>query len=135
MLPLCQPVSAKVTFLDLGCIGIPLRFRDIKRAGSHAITASDASFCMVNHRTGSGFFQRCDRTNRNTGRLDAVHALRFDKGCPFLSLIKFDQSPNVCTEIGWSLVCFVGICYSRKLGPILTGYLACLAADADRRII
>ena len=52
---------------------VPFVLRHAERTGLHAIAAAHALAGFVRYRSFSGFDQRADRANRNTGRLVAVH--------------------------------------------------------------
>lgn len=84
-----------MAFLNFGNRAFVFEFRNIKRAGNHAITASHA-FAFAPDDGALLFFQHgLYQAGRSARRLIAVHALSFDKNRALFRLITIDHRPSL----------------------------------------
>ncbi len=129
-----KPVKAHVAFPDFRIGAVIFEFRNIKRAGNHAITAPHAFIAPPDHRPGMGFMHGIRQAGRSTGRRVAMHALLLDVNFSFRRVVQIDHI----------LLCFARLADDprfRRIGGLRkvvrrrTGILAALASDTAAGIV
>jgi hypothetical protein len=73
--------------MDLRVGAVILEFRDVERAGDHAVAATHAFVAVPGHRSHPGLVHGLRKAGGGTGRFIAVHALAFKEHCSFRSAV------------------------------------------------